>query len=390
MKIFVLLSRVPYPLDKGDKLRAFNQIKELSKKHTIILCALSDKPVNSEAKQVLSEYCAHVETIPLSYTGIAINLIKAFISGKPLQVGYFYQSSINEKIKKLINFHKPDHIYCQLIRVSEYVKYFATKKTLDYMDALSKGMERRKEKGHFLLKPIFKIESKRLKKYETDIFSFFDNKTIISIQDRDFISHDANQLISVVPNGVDAAFYVPNHIKQKDYDLLFTGNMNYPPNIECAEYIAKEILPEVQKIKPGTRLLISGVNPSASVLALQSEFITVTGWVKDLRESYSRSKIFIAPMRIGTGLQNKLLEAMAMQLPCITSELANNALGATHNKNILIGNKTADYTAHVIELLENEELKQRIANNGCLFVQENYNWKSSVELLNSIILKLQL
>lgn len=384
MKIFVLLSRVPYPLDKGDKLRAFNQVKELSKKHTIILCALSDKSDNTEAKNILSKYCAHVEIIPLSYASIVLNITKALINGKPLQVGYFYQEHINIRIKNLINTHNPDHIFCQLIRVSEYVKSIKIPKTIDYMDALSKGMERRIEKVPFLLKPVFKIESQRLKKYENEIFSFFDNKTIISNQDRSFISHLSNKQIAIVPNGVDAVFFAPLK-KEKDYDLLFTGNMNYPPNIESAEYIAKEILPAVQKIKPGTRLLISGVNPSARILDLQSEFITVTGWVKDIRESYSRAKIFIAPMRIGTGLQNKLLEAMAMQLPCITSELANNALGATHKKNILIGNSTADYTNLIVELLQNENLRDEIGVLGCSFVNEKFNWRASTQLLSSLI-----
>ncbi|HET6243637.1 MAG: glycosyltransferase [Bacteroidetes bacterium] len=385
MKIFVLLSRVPYPLDKGDKLRAFNQIKELSKKHTIILCALSDKPVDAKAKEILSHYCAHVEIIHLSPSGIAFNLAKTIISQKPLQVGYFYQKHVKEKIEELIGFHKPDHIYCQLLRVAQYVREFNIPKTIDYMDALSIGMERRINKAPFLLKPVFKIESMRLKKYENEIFSCFDNKTIISEQDRSFISHTSNNQITVIPNGVDSDFFAPILNKEKDYDLLFTGNMNYPPNIECAEYIAREILPEVQKAIPGVRLLISGVNPSSKVLGLKSEFITVTGWVKDIRESYSRSKVFIAPMRIGTGLQNKLLEAMAMNLPCITSELANNALKAIHNTNILIGKNTASYVEHIITLLENEDLRTEFGQSGCTFVNEKYNWEASTELLDRLI-----
>ena len=385
MKIFVLLSRVPYPLDKGDKLRAFNQIKELSKNHHIILCALSDQPVDTEAERILLEYCSHVEIIPLPFAGIALNLARSLLNGKPLQVGYFYQETIRKKIQELIAAHRPDHIFCQLVRVSEYVKHSPIPKTIDFMDALSKGVERRVEKAPFFLKPMLKLESERLKKYENEIFTHFNNKTIISAQDRDLLTQDANIEIAVIPNGVDESFFATHIETEKDYELLFTGNMNYPPNIESAEYIAREILPQVHKIKPRTRLLISGINPSKKVLALQSEFITVSGWVKDIRDAYARAKVFIAPMRIGTGLQNKLLEAMAMQLPCITSQLANNALGATHKKNILIGNSTADYTRHIIDLLENEKLSQFIGRNGCGFVKDKFNWVKATDLLNEIL-----
>jgi len=176
MKIVVLVSRFPYPLEKGDKLRAFHQIKELSKNHDVILCALSDSKVEEEHLTVLQEFCHTVEVIQLSKIKIYWNLLRQLLfTDKSLQVAYFYNKSAHQKINNLIKKHQPDHIYCQLIRVTEYVKGLNVKKTLDYMDALARGMERRIENAPFYLKPFLKIETTRLKRYEHLIFNEFDN-----------------------------------------------------------------------------------------------------------------------------------------------------------------------------------------------------------------------
>jgi polysaccharide biosynthesis protein PslH len=384
MKIFVLLSRFPYPLDKGDKLRAFHQIKALSKKHEIFLCALSDIPVKTDDLIKLKSFCTKVEVIQLSFQGILLNVFKSFLTGEPLQKGYFFQYSIKKRIQELIRQYQPDHVYCQLLRTASYLSELKLPKTLDFMDALSKGMERRIDKSPLFLKSLFSLEAARLKRFEHKLLFEFSNKTIITEQDRDFIDRSGNFSIKVIPNGVDTDFFIANEKAGKDFDLVFIGNMNYPPNIESAEYLVKKILPLIHQKLPGVRLLISGASPSKRVKSLASEFVSVSGWVDDIRTSYSRSKVFIAPMRIGSGLQNKILEAMAMKIPCITSELANNALGAAVNSEIFIGNTPNDYAEKAIELLKNENLRDLIAEKAYHFVLNRYSWEKSTELLDNL------
>lgn len=387
MKVFVLLSRFPYPLEKGDKLRVFNQIKELSKFHEITLCALSDEKISNKNLEVLKLYCSHVKIVRLYKLSIYFNLLqKLLFSKKSLQVSYFYNKRAQKQVLKFIEDTKPDHIYCQLIRVTEYVKNISIPKTLDYMDALARGMERRIDKAPFYLKPFLKIESTRLKRYEHDIFDFFNNLTIISEQDRDLIVHLKNDKIKIVPNGVDYSTFMFKE-KEKKFDLIFTGNMSYPPNVDSACYLVREIMPKILAKNINIKLAIVGANPDNKVLALKSANVLVTGWVDDISEYYAMSKIFIAPMQLGTGLQNKLLEAMAMKLPCITSGLANNALGAEHNKNILIGDTPVHYAQHVVDLLENKELYSQISNNGHQFVKQNYTWEGTTAILNELITK---
>lgn len=385
MKLFVLLSRVPYPLEKGDKLRAFNQIKELSRKHQIVLFALNDTKLDEKAMAELKKYCVAISIVKFSKFTIFFNLVRAFFNGKPLQVGYFYFDKAQKKVDELIAKHKPDHIYCQLIRTAEYIKkYPQIPKTLDYMDVFSKGMERRKSTEPFYMKPFLAMEYRRLKRYENKVFAYFTTKTIITEQDKNFIPHPQKQNIVVVPNGVDTSYFKPI-VHKKEFDLLFNGNMNYPPNIESVEYLVEKVMPYVWHKFPNTRLLISGASPSKEVLDLASDKVTVSGWVDDIRMNFAKSKILVAPMQISIGLQNKLLEAMAMQLPCITSSLANNALGAKPNEQILVADTPEQYARHIIDLLQNEAKAKQIAMNGYQFVVNGFNWQSTTAILEKLI-----
>jgi sugar transferase (PEP-CTERM/EpsH1 system associated) len=386
MKLFFLLPRVPYPTEKGDKLRAFNQLKHLSRKHEITLCALNDGVLHEDAAKVLSTFAKNVYIIDISKASIYLHLIKTLFSDKPLQVGYYYNNRINRIIRSLIEKHKPDHIFCQLIRVAEYVKGIPITKTLDYQDVFSKNMERRIGTSPFYMKPFLRMEYRRLLKYEHDVFEQFDNKVIISIPDRDLIPHPDRQQIVVARNGVDTTFFLPME-REKQYDLVFTGNMGYPPNINAAEFLTHQILPILQSRVPGIRILIAGASPNLRVSVLKSENIDVSGWVPDMRECYARTKIFIAPMQIGTGLQNKLLEAMAMQIPCITSPLANQALQAKENEEILIATTPEEYASHILFLLDNPDRAAKIAKAGYEYTLKNFSWEAETDKIEALLKK---
>lgn len=388
MRLFVLLSRVPYPLEKGDKLRAFHQVVQLSKKNEIVLCALNpNRKLNKrDAFSALQPYCRSINFIDIPVAGRIWNIFKAFLKGLPLQVGYFYSCKAASKVNKLIEEYKPDHIYCQLLRTAEYVKNSDIPKTIDYQDVFSYGVKRRMEKAPFYTQPVFRMEYQRLLKYEAKIFDLFDHKTIISIPDRDLIPHPEKQKIHVIPNGVDHEFFSPRNSIKK-VELVFTGNMAYPPNVDAAAFLVNEIMPLVWKQKPDTKVMIAGATPDKRVTSLKSDKVIVTGWLDDIRDSYAGSKVFIAPMQIGTGLQNKLLEAMSMKVPSITTPLANDALQAVDGESILIGKDANALAQHILNLLNDETLYQKIADNGFTFVKQHYSWEEATDKLHQIIHK---
>lgn len=386
MKIFVLLSRIPWPLEKGDKLRAYNQIRSLAREHEIIVCALNTerKADKQKAFKVLQPYCKSINFIDLGPWCMAINLMKAWAGGKPLQTGYFYSKKAHHKIKGLLDEYKPDIIYGQLLRVAEYLRAESPPKALDYQDVFSMGMKRRRDVASVFLKPFLHSEYKRLSQYEAAIFNDFQLKTIISKPDRDLIPHPDRRLIKIIPNGVDHDFFKPLQA-EKQYDIVFTGNMAYPPNVNAAEFLIREVMPLVWQKQSNIRVMLAGATPDKRVKALESERVIVSGWLDDIRTAYAGSRFFIAPMKIGTGLQNKLLEAMAMRLPCITTPIANNALEGKHGRDLLVGTTAEELAEHILFLINKPEKAREIAEAGYRFVNEKYDWDKATALLEAEI-----
>ena len=389
MKIFVLLPRIPYPLEKGDKLRAYHQIRQLAKHNEIVLCALNDnnKVDKQKAFHALQPYCSSINFIKINKLQILFGLIRAFFMGLPLQCGYFFNRKASRKVDELIQKHQPDMLYGQLLRVAEYIRHKSLPKAIDYQDVFSYGMKRRRDIASPITRPVFNMEYKRLCRYEADIFDDFDVKTIISEPDRALFPHERRDEILIIPNGVDHDFFKPQQ-QEKRYDIVFTGNMSYPPNVNAVDYLANEILPIVWKTLPATKMYIAGASPDPKVKKAASERIIVSGWLDDIRDAYAQSKVFIAPMRIGTGLQNKLLEAMSMGLPAITSPLANASLGAKPNEEILVGGNAEDLARHIITLLTDREKASQIAQAGFDFTNRVYDWGPATEKLESAMKKL--
>lgn len=390
-KLVILLSRFPYPLEKGDKLRAYYQIKELSEHFSIFLFCTTDKKVEPENLNELKSYCAEINVYTLTKFGLLYSLIRALLQKGSIQVAYFYRFSIKKSIERKLSEINPDLIYCQLVRVSEYVKnYHNCPKVLDYMDVLSVGMQRRIKTSPLLIKWFFKREYNALKSYESTVFDYFEAHTIISEQDRSDIHHPNQKKIQIVKNGVDNRFFEVGKEKvPKKYDILFCGNMSYPPNIEAAMYLAKQVVPALEKNGIACKILIAGANPTDTIKQLSSPSITVSGWMDDIREAYRSSSIFVAPMFIGTGLQNKLLEAMASGLPCVTTALANNALGGKDGENIHLAENIVGFVEKITLLKENGIIFNSTTTNGQKFVEQEYTWykqnKNLIGLLESLL-----
>ena len=205
MKLFVLLPRIPYPLEKGDKLRAFNQIKQLAKHNEIILCALNDnsKVNEQDAFRALQPYCQSINFVKVSKSQILLGLIRAFFKGLPMQCGYFYNRKAAKRINNLIVKHKPDMLYGQLLRVAEYIRHKQLPKAIDFQDIFSYGMKRRADIASFVTRPVFNMEYRRLRRYEAAVFDDFDVRTIISEPDRQLFPHERRDEILIIPNGVD-------------------------------------------------------------------------------------------------------------------------------------------------------------------------------------------
>jgi glycosyltransferase involved in cell wall biosynthesis len=384
MKVLFILSRFPYPLEKGDKLRAFQQIMNMHASGIEVhIAAISDCPVNKSHIEKIEPYCKGIRLIQMNKMQIFMNLLFSFFRSLPLQVGYFYSSRNKSFFLKAINEVQPDLIYCQLIRTALFVKDLNSfPKVIDYQDAFVKGTRQRLADAPVLLKSLFRREIRLVESFEKKTFNWFHKHFIISEQDKEHLSFMEKDRVVVLPNGIDTVNFMTVSI-HKEYDVTFVGNMNYPPNVDASVFLVSEVMPLVWKVRPETNVQLAGANPAAAVRRMESDKVKVTGWVDDIRMCYGKSKVFIAPMRIGTGLQNKLLEAMSMKIPSITTSLSAEPLGAVPGKEILVGNSKDELAAHIIKLLSDVDFANRMAEQAHLFVTGNFSMEYSRLLLTS-------
>jgi glycosyltransferase involved in cell wall biosynthesis len=375
-KIIFITSRFPYPLNKGDKLRVFFQLKYLSEKFEIHLIALEKNAISKDHYDAVLPYCKSIHIFIIPVHKRIFQLILSPIKKIPLQVAYFYNRKINKTIISLINEVKPDYIHCHLIRTTEYVKGIENiSKSLDFMDSFGKGMEKRQLiESNVFKRLLFCYEKNQLFRYENHVFDFIDKFAIISEQDKNSIKSPRVNEIYIIPNGVDFDSFYPR-FEDKKYDILFMGNLGYPPNIEAVMYLSNKIMPILKTHKPKIKLLIAGINAPNRIKKLQSENIDVIENFKNISDSIAISRIMLAPMQISIGLQNKILQAMAMQTPCIVSTVSNNAIKAPINKAIIEANTPQEYSKNIIELLNNEERANEIGLEGFRFVKEKYSWE---------------
>jgi polysaccharide biosynthesis protein PslH len=457
VKILVLTSRFPFPLEKGDKLRIYNQMRELSRAgHEIVGIALADAPVSDAHLSELKQFCSRVYTYKLTKWAIFSNILLNILRGPklPFQVAYFFNSSIKNQIKQVISTEKPDHIYCHLVRMSEYVRDMDLPKTLDFMDAFGAGTEDRANISSFFLRSLWHFEARLMLDYEKKIAADFTHLTIISEQDRARLPISA-EAATVIGNGVDIDFFslinlekqhletikrnlksLENHLFNgelnsknnlefnknelidselqsidnqlialenkanfkseihkinsdliKKYDVCFVGNLGYYSNVEAVRFLIKKIFPLLKLAKPDIKILLAGARPTAEIQGFANENITVLGWVDDIREAYSASRILVAPLMHGIGQQNKILEAMAMHVPVVSTSRVNNAIGATPETDILVADTEGSFAEQILRLLQSIDLQRLIAENGRAFVEEKYSWRGATKGLNELIMK---
>ncbi len=331
----------------------------------------------------LYKFAKKIYVIQSSKFSRLMSVLMGYLQSTPFQVKWFSHFKIKKKFPKILQEVEPDYIFCHTVRMADLLKGYqgSAKLIIDYQDAFGLNMEKRINSEPFWFKPLIKLEAKRLKDYENQIFECFQKHIIISENDAQNIIHPKSNEIAIIANGVEFPKIL---VQDKKIDFLFVGNMSYLPNIEAVIFFAKDIFPEILKSNPTSKFYIVGNEPTSKVKELGNENIIITGWVDDVNEYYQKAKIFVAPMLISTGLQNKILEAMANQVPCLISESANLALNAQHNHSVITANNREEFIQQSLLLLNNPSWRNKIAENGKKFVENHYSWDAIGEQLTRL------
>ena len=393
-RLAVLTPRFPLPLNKGDRLRIFHQLAVLHHHFEVDLHCLSFRQVSAAEIESLQDRCSRVTVHRLSLLKAAFRMLWAPLSRRPFQVLLFTERVLIRRIRKAILEGQPDVLLAQMVRMAEYVKDLdAVPHVLDIMDTLHAGAEREAERAPWWKRPLRLEEGRRLLRYEHRMPQYFDACTIISEQDRQLLPHPARDEVHIVPNGVDLDFFsTSNPIPPMDigrprtFDVAFCGNLGCSPNVVAARFLAREVAPAFQELtgKP-LNILISGAQPSAAVRSLHSTHVHIAGDVADIRSAYLAAPIFVAPMLVNTGLQNKLLEAMALDRACLTTPRALAALGCDTGSAVVTAEDASGFAKAISALLQDADERDRMATDGSRLVQENFSWSAASVTLVALL-----
>ena len=388
-KILYLTTRLPFPVIGGDKLRMFNILKQLKKQgHQITLVSLVTTDDDLEACYKNNEFFDKLIPVKFDKKLAYLNAVKAVFNDKPFIVEYFYSRSMQKVVDRLIKENKFDIITGYMIRIAPYLEKHKDKKIIiDFVDAVSMMYERRiKNVQSIWDKFKIGIEYLKVKNYEKKCTKIFKMQTVISQTDKDFIEQFAKKTnIKIIGNGVDTEYYKPIDFP-KENNICFVGSMQYIPNSEAAIYFATKVFPLIKKEIPDARFKIIGANPRKDLFDSVKgiDGIEITGKVEDVREYMKDCKVSVCPVKIAGGIQNKILEAMSMGIPVVTTLEGAEGIGA--NDKILTATKTAEeYARQVILLIQNNNLQNEIGYKSREFVQNNFSWEKVGNDWNTLI-----
>ena len=392
-RLAVVTPRFPLPLNKGDRLRIHHQLAILHRHFDIDLHCLSFRTVSDAERESIMDRCDHLTVYRLSWFWALIRMMWAPLSRRPFQVLLFTEKRLIRDMRQRILRQHPDVLLAQMVRTAEYVKDFdAVPHVLDIMDTLHAGAEREAEKAPFWKRPLLLEEGRRLLRYEHRMPNYFDACTIISRQDRDLLPHPDREAVVIVPNGVNTDFFNPDAAAQPltghlgPFDVAFCGNLGYAPNVVAARYIVQDIAPAFESLtgRP-LKVLLSGAQPAQSVLALAGRHVEVAANVPDIRSAYLAAPLFVAPMLVNTGLQNKLLEAMALRRVCITTPRALSAMGKDPGATVTSAGEPEDFAREIARWLDDEEGRIRMGQEARQWVTEVFDWTTATATLVALL-----
>jgi sugar transferase (PEP-CTERM/EpsH1 system associated) len=392
-KILFLAHRVPFPPNKGDKIRAFHELEHLARRHDIWLGAGADDAADlahlADARQRFRD----------AYFGLSgrgetlFNLARASLNGAPLSVARFRHGGLADWCETVLRREEPDLVFAFSSAAAQFVLDRMTGRTrliMDFVDADAEKWRAYEQASAPPARWLYGAEFRRLVRYETRVAAAAKAGIFVSETDRSlfagFVPQAASRL-HVVPNGVDTDFFQPDPGlgPVRTDSIVFTGTMDYRPNVEAMVWFAQDILPLLRAQVPGAHLRIVGAKPAAAVLALNRiDGIEVVGGVPDIRPYLQQAAAVVAPMKIARGIQNKVLEGLAMARPVVTTPEGLDGIGAVPGTEILVGKDGPGIAAALADVLRGAAPPELGARGRAAAIR-NHGWAHHMETLDRLI-----
>jgi polysaccharide biosynthesis protein PslH len=381
-RLLYIAHRIPYPPNKGDKIRSYNEVLFLSKRFEVDLVCFVDGPGDDKHLKVLQGICRTVTGFRRGPLLKVWRLATGFLAGRPLSAALYDHRGFREKIRRLIREHEYARIVVFSGQMAQYIPADQLPRTvLDYCDVDSHKWDNYADRLPFYAAWFYRLEARRLFAFENAASRMALATFFITPSERQiYLNLGGQGNLLTLGNGVDTAFFAPSGVTPEPGRILFTGAMDYFPNEEGVAWFAKEVFPSLRKEHPQARFVIAGSNPSLKVRGLaRIDGVDVTGFVPDMRAEQAKAHIVVVPLRIARGMQNKVLEAMACGKAVVVGKAAMGGIHAEHGRDLFVAETPEEFRAALNRLLTEPHLVEAMGKAARAYILAHLSWETNLE-----------
>jgi polysaccharide biosynthesis protein PslH len=379
--ILYLVHRLPYPPNKGDKVRSFHLLKHLAKNHKVFLGTFVDDPDDMRHLETVRGYCAELCAVRLNPKRARIRSLNGLLTGEPLTLPYYRDRALRNWVADVSRDHRMDAAVIFSSAMAQYVDIKARMPVfVDFVDVDSEKWTQYGRTHHGPKAWIYRREGARLLTYERSVAMTAARSFFVTENERDLfreLAPECSLRVEAMCNGVDAEFFKPDSMLANPYPageqaIVFTGAMDYHPNEDAAVWFAREVI-----------FYVVGRSPTPAVQALASDAVVVTGTVPDVRPYLQHAAVVVAPLRIARGIQNKILEAMAMAKPVIASAECVGGVDAKRGEELFSAANALDFVKGISNILAAPAQAVTMGQAARQCVLARYSWEAHLAQIDA-------
>lgn len=392
--VLYLVHRLPYPPNKGDKVRSFHLLQHIARNHKIFLGTFVDDPADFEFVAKVKSLCCDVKILPLNTRVAKVKSLVGLLTGEPLTLPYYRNVALQAWVDQVIENHAIDTAIIFSSAMAQYVLAGDEPKVpnilVDFVDVDSAKWQQYAGRHRWPFSSIYRREGQKLLAFERLAAKNAKRSFFVTPKEVELfctLAPEIAEKVESVGNGVNADFFSPVIGRACPYSndeipIVFTGAMDYWPNIDAVTWFVREILPLLKSKHSKLKFYIVGRSPTEAVQGLASEAVSVTGTVVDVRPYLQFAAIAVAPLRLARGIQNKVLEAMAMEIPVVASQECASPISAIDGEDFLVADTVEDYVRHIDRLLNDRKFASYIGKSGRSRILDDYTWDAHLSVID--------
>jgi polysaccharide biosynthesis protein PslH len=382
MRVLILSTWFPYPLSQGSKIRAYYLIRAVAQQHEVALISFEDEKIDPSWLEHIRRFCSRISLVPKNpFSTTRIGNVKGWFSFQPSFVRSSFSQDMAVLIRQTVREWMPDRIIALTFVMGTYnLKENDVPSVIDVDNFMSRMMfESYQDAKGLFTKARRYIAWRKFLNFEKQLYHRFDRCMVVTDYDRAVLSEQLEletDRIYVVPNGVDTSFNFPTDEHPEQNSLVFNGSLLYAANYDAIEYFLRKIFTLVCNEKPTTTLTITGRFDGISLEGFPfAEQVNLTGYLEDIRPVIRKSWACVVPLRLGGGTRLKILEAMALGTPVVSTSKGAEGLNCIAEQHILIADEPVEFAAQILRLMNDPGLRQSLSANANRFVKENFKWE---------------